>query len=97
MIKPISNDFNLFKNFYYVAMTGSFSKAAKELFISQPTVSYNVKCLEKNLNTKLFIRKSKGIELTDEGKTIIEYAPTSEVTNAYIELAKEVINDGKLQ
>ena len=77
MIKPISNDFNLFKNFYYVAMTGSFSKAAKELFISQPTVSYNVKCLEKNLNTQLFIRKSKGIELTDEGKTIIEYIETA--------------------
>lgn len=77
MIKPINNDFNLFKNFYYVAITGSFSKAAKELFISQPTVSYNIKCLEKNLNTKLFIRKSKGIELTNEGKTIIEYIETA--------------------
>lgn len=77
MIKPINNDFNLFKNFYYVAMTGSFSKAAKELFISQPTVSYNIKCLENNLDTKLFIRKPKGIELTDDGKTILEYIETA--------------------
>lgn len=78
MIKQIENDFNLYKNFYYVAMTGSFSKAAEELYISQPSVSYNIKCLEQNLNCKLFIRKQRGIELTDDGKTILEH-----IENAY--------------
>lgn len=70
MIKQIENDFNLYKNFYYVAMTGSFSKAAEELYISQPSVSYNIKCLEQNLNCKLFIRKQRGIELTEDGRSV---------------------------
>ena len=42
-------------------------------------------------------RSNKIIEAQRAGKTIIEYAPTSPVAEAYIELAKEVINDGKLQ
>ena len=42
-------------------------------------------------------RSNKIIEAQRKGKTIIEYAPTSNVAEAYIELAKEVINDGKLQ
>lgn len=42
-------------------------------------------------------RSNKILEAQRVGKTIIEYAPTSNVAGAYIELAKEVINDGKLQ
>lgn len=42
-------------------------------------------------------RSNKIIEAQKAGKTIIEYAPSSAVAQAYIELAKEVINDGKLQ
>ena len=42
-------------------------------------------------------RSNKILESQKKGKTIIEYAPTSQVAEAYIELAKEVINDGKLQ
>ena len=42
-------------------------------------------------------RSNKVLEAQRAGKTIIELAPTSVVANAYIELAKEVINDGKLQ
>ncbi len=70
-IKPINNDFNLFKNFYYVAKTGSFSRAAQELFVSQPSVSYNVKCLEENLGCKLFHRFSKGVKLTEDGLAVL--------------------------
>ena len=42
-------------------------------------------------------RSNKILESQRAGKTVIEYAPTSSVASAYIELAKEVINDGKLQ
>ena len=42
-------------------------------------------------------RSNKITEAQRSGKTIIEYAPNSVVAEAYIELAKEVINDGKLQ
>ena len=42
-------------------------------------------------------RSNKIMEAQKAGKTIIEYAPTSVAASSYIELAKEVINDGKLQ
>ena len=47
--------------------------------------------------TTIIPRSNKITEAQRAGKTIIEYAPTSPVATAYIELAKEVINDGKLQ
>lgn len=92
MIKLIKNDFNLFKNFYFVANNGSFSKAAKELCISQPTVSYNVKCLEENLECKLFLRKPKGVELTQSGIDVLKH-----IESAYnsILLAEQCIKKNK--
>lgn len=92
MIKPINNDFNLFKNFYYVAMTGSFSKAAKELYISQPTVSYNVKCLEQSLGTQLLYRKPKGVELTADGTAVLQHIETA--YNAIL-LAERSLTDNR--
>jgi len=58
-------DFNMYKVFYAVATYESFSKAAKELYISQPAVSYSIKKLETDLNVKLFKRFSNGILLTE--------------------------------
>ena len=49
-------DFNAYKTFYAVAKYESFSKAASELYISQPAVSYSIKKLEEELNIQLFIR-----------------------------------------
>ena len=49
-------DLNTYKTFYVVAKYESFSKAANELCISQPAVSYSIKKLEEELNSKLFIR-----------------------------------------
>ncbi len=60
-------DLNMFKTFYVVAKHESFSKAAMELYISQPAISYSIKKLEEELDTKLFIRLNKGIKLTDSG------------------------------
>ncbi len=70
-----------YRVFYVVAKTGNLSKASKELFISQPAVSYGIKQLEEQLGGRLFVRTAKGMELTPEGKMIYEY-----VSRAYDEL-----------
>jgi DNA-binding transcriptional LysR family regulator len=62
-----------YKIFYYATKTGSFTNAAEQLCISQPAVSQGIKVLEKNLGSKLFIRTSKGVELTPEGKVLYSY------------------------
>lgn len=53
--------------FYTVANAGNISKAAKELYISQPAISKSIQKLEESLNCKLFSRSSRGVTLTDEG------------------------------
>ena len=62
-------NFNLsfLQSFLVVASTGSFTVAAKKLFITQPAVSQHVNALEKELGVKLFMRRGRGIVLTDEG------------------------------
>lgn len=60
--------------FLVVAQEHQISAAAKLLYTSQPPLSYNMKQLEKELGTKLFIRESHGIELTEAGKVFQRYA-----------------------
>ncbi len=63
----------LFRVFYTVAKCGSLTKAAEELYISQPAVSQAIKQLENQLGGKLFNRTHKGMELADGGgKEIFE-------------------------
>ena len=57
----------LYRVFYTVAKCGSLTKAAEELFISQPAVSQAIKQLESQLGGKLFNRTHKGMELSDTG------------------------------
>ena len=64
-------DFDLFKLFYFVGKYGNLSKAAEELFISQPAASQSLKQLEKLLDTPLFNRLHHGMELTAQGGQII--------------------------
>lgn len=66
-------DLEYYKIFYYVGKMGGISLAAKELCISQPAVSQSVKQLESQLKTKLFIRTSKGVTLTTEGRVLYSY------------------------
>ena len=61
-----------YKIFLSVAENKSISKAAEQLFISQPAVSITIKKLEESLNTTLFIRKSKGVELTEKGRQLYD-------------------------
>ena len=63
----------LYKVFYHVAKTLSFSEASKELFISQSAVSQSVKVLEKRLGQKLFVRSTKRVRLTKEGEILFSH------------------------
>ena len=71
----ISMDINLelYKVFYYVATTLSFSEASRQLFISQSAVSQSIKTLEKKLNHPLFIRSTKKVLLTPEGELLLQH------------------------
>ena len=67
-------EFNQLESFISIVKNNSFSYAAKELYTTQPTVSNNIKNLEKELNTTLLDRTSKTISLTDSGKLFYKYA-----------------------
>lgn len=60
--------------FVRVAETKSFSAAAKMLFLTQPTVSAHIASLERELNTCLLIRNTKGVALSEAGKELYAYA-----------------------
>ncbi|MBO5046384.1 MAG: LysR family transcriptional regulator [Clostridia bacterium] len=61
----------LYKVFYAVAKHGSLTRAAEELFISQPAVSQAIKQLETQLGTSLFTRTHRGMQLTANGGELI--------------------------
>lgn len=66
-------NYELYKVFYYVASTLSFSEASKQLFISQSAVSQSIKALEKKLDQTLFIRSTKKVQLTPEGEILLRH------------------------
>lgn len=69
----MTENLEYYKVFYYVAECENLTVAAAELSISQPAVSQALKQLERNLDTKLFVRASRGIRLTKEGQILYEY------------------------
>ena len=58
--------------FVEAARTGSYSKAAHNLFNTQQNISRQIKALEKELGVDLFVRKSHGVELTESGRLFLE-------------------------
>lgn len=60
--------------FCYTAKTGSISKAAEQLYLSQPSVSLQIQALERELNTMLFERRGPKIRLTPDGQALLEIA-----------------------
>lgn len=66
-------NYELYKVFYYVASTLSFSEASKQLFISQSAVSQSIKTLERKLDQVLFIRSTKKVQLTPEGEILLRH------------------------
>ncbi len=66
-------NYELYKVFFHVANSLSFSKASKQLFISQSAVSQSIKVLEKKLNHPLFTRNTKQVHLTPEGEILLKH------------------------
>lgn len=60
--------------FCHAAQTGSISKAAERLFLSQPSVSLQIQALEREFNATLFERRGPNIRLTPEGNILYELA-----------------------
>ena len=66
-------NYELYKVFYHVAISLSFSEASKHLFISQSAVSQSIKTLERKLDQPLFIRSTKKVQLTPEGEILLRH------------------------
>ena len=62
---------DLYKVFYTVAKCGSLTRAAEELYISQPAVSRSIKQLETQLGVPLFTRTHRGMQLSAQGGEMI--------------------------
>ena len=84
---------DLYKTFYYVAKNKNISRAANELLVSQPAVSKSIKTLEEQLNTKLFIRKRDGMELTETGEVFYKKVKNAMELISSAENDVEVINN----
>lgn len=66
-------NYELYKVFYHVASSLSFSEASKKLFISQSAVSQSIKTLERKLEQPLFMRSTKKVQLTPAGQTLLKH------------------------
>jgi len=70
----IEMNFRHMRVFYVVAKHLSYSRAAEELYVSQPAISQQVQELEKAVGSPLFYRQGKRISLTEAGRRVYEYA-----------------------
>ncbi len=71
-----------YRIFYEVAKSGNISRAARELYISQPAISKAIGKLEDSLGATLFLRNSRGVQLTEEGAVLFGH-----IRKAFDELA----------
>src|SRR5215212_10794509 len=66
--------------FLAVARLGNLSRAAEEMFLTQPTLTARLKALEEEVGDQLFVRTSRGMRLTEAGKEFLPYAERSVVS-----------------
>jgi len=67
-------DINQLEIFLRSAETLNFSETAKQLHISQPTISHHIKALEQEMQVILFIRTNSGLQLTEAGRLLLPWA-----------------------
>ncbi|NIJ45077.1 DNA-binding transcriptional LysR family regulator [Wenyingzhuangia heitensis] len=75
--------------FKVVAQNLSFTKAAEQLYLSQPAISKAIKNLEQEYKTTLFIRRRNSIEMTPEGKSFLLY--TNRILAVYSEMDEKFL------
>lgn len=66
-------NFEYYKIFYYVAKYRNFTRAARVLGNSQPNITRAMNCLEQQVQSTLFIRTNRGVQLTSEGEKLYNY------------------------
>ena len=76
--------------FIAVSETGSFSKAASRLFVTQPAVSKRISALESELDVKLFDRIGKSVQLTEAGNALV---PSCLRILAELEESRRIVNN----
>ena len=62
------------RNFLVITSCGSFTRAAEQLLISQPTLSRQIKELEQELGVSLYERNKEGLQLSEAGEIVMEEA-----------------------
>ena len=90
--------FSHLASFRKVAHTGSFTRAAQELFITQPTVTQHIQMLEQELDTKLFFRSKYDTRITPEGEMLLKsvdsiFGILSDVKTSFRKYAEQVGGD----
>lgn len=99
----VCREIKLLESAIAVAEELSFSRAARKVFLSQPTITRNISMIEKNLGTEIFERNRRRVNLTDAGRAFIEEARISvfhrrrafEAARAVAQQAEMLINIGK--
>lgn len=76
------------ESFLVLAECGSFTEAAKRLHCSQPTISHHILQLEEQFRAPLFQRKGRQVQLTEQGKIVLDY--TRQVTRLLREAGEKV-------
>ena len=89
-----SVNFNLYKSFVAVYEQKNISRAAAQLEITQPTVTYNIKELERQLGTKLFHTHPRGVEPTKDAHELYKYVSEGMTSIANGESAIREFNEG---
>ena len=84
--------------FVRIVKNKSFSQTAKELYLTQPTVSSYISSLEADLGVQLFTRTTKEVHTTSEGEQIYLYAKdivnlSNKIRNAFKEESKDDVNE----
>ena len=69
------------KTLLAVVEQGSFTKAAKQLSLTQPAISHHISALESELDKKIFVRGKNELKLTPDGELIVKYARRMNVLN----------------
>jgi len=67
-------DTGLLRTFVAVCEQGSFTKAAREVNLTQSAVSLHVKRLEDQVGSRLIMRNMRGVRLTEQGEVLLSYA-----------------------
>jgi DNA-binding transcriptional LysR family regulator len=82
-----------YRFFLATSDAGSFTKAAEDLGVTQPTLSRRIEHLEQQLGVRLFVRTKKGVALTPEGKSILQAA--REVERRILEIQRSMMGSNK--